>query len=86
MPVISNQRNLIELSNTFLDADRYKKYARLFVFAARYYGHSELLERDSVKKKLLHAKSAKQASKNAPATEAIKILFPDLLKAATSNS
>lgn len=85
-PVVSRQKNLFELANTFLGSTRCKKYAQIFEFAARYYGHSNILERDSVRQKLEEALKTGQVAKQTPETKAIRVLFPEWLENVNSGA
>ena len=76
-PIGSSQNNLFELSNTFLSAkDRYQ-YADVFLFFVRRFNRNEILERDSVKKKIQVAKSEVQIRKGTMASMVLRALFED---------
>lgn len=78
-PVGSDQKNLIEVLNTFFHAESRHPYVRLIERVARVAGNQEILERDSVRRKLEHARrSSRQAGQTSTIGRMTLTLFPEL--------
>ncbi|NOR63890.1 MAG: hypothetical protein GQ535_15560 [Rhodobacteraceae bacterium] len=79
-PMVSRQRNLIELANTFLSTKICRRFGRIFEFAAHRCGQQTLLQNATVVRKLSKAKEVQQEARNTPATLAVRALFPTWVK------
>ncbi|MCB1838731.1 MAG: hypothetical protein KDI61_00515 [Alphaproteobacteria bacterium] len=75
-PIGTLETNLFSYSNTFLSAKARHKYADLFYEIAKKFGRNNVLEKDSVLKKLTEAKTAKQV-KGTLEAKMIKLVFED---------
>lgn len=78
-PIGSRQSKLIEVINTFLNAPRRHRHARLIRSFLIRTDHADLLERDSVKRKFEAAFIAPQTSQDSAIARIASTLFPDVL-------
>lgn len=76
-PIGSKQKNLIEMANSFLNTDQRHRYVKIFEYAARVSGNTDLLARTSVRDKISRARLAPQVSKASSAAKIVRSLFPN---------
>lgn len=79
-PIASGQKNLVELMVTFLSVERRWPYAQLAQRIAIASGHSDILDRTVIKKKLETAIKSEQLGGKSPASAVISILFPEWVR------
>lgn len=79
-PVVSRQKNLVELANTFLNSPRRLRYAKIFEYAAKKCGRAEILEIASVKSKISEARNVSPAGRRSPPSRIVRLLFPEWLQ------
>lgn len=78
-PLTSNQENLFAMANSFLNTKGCGAFIEIFHFFARRYNYTELLARESVRKKIESLKPTPQAKKGSPCALAVRLLFEEVL-------
>jgi len=77
-PVGSDQKNLIEVINTFLHSKRHHRYARMMKKVLKQTNHGEILQRDSVKAKFENALQTEQETRQTNVGRLVVQLFQEL--------
>jgi hypothetical protein len=76
-PIHSQQTNLIEKLNTFLSTTRHHAYANMLKHSVRFSTHRELLDKKSLKQKILSAEVSTQHPVRSVEAQIVIKLFPE---------
>jgi len=81
-PVGSRQQNLVEVLNSFLNVERRQRYVRLIRTFAQLTNRDALLEIESVRNKIVKARTVAQDDRQSVSGKIALALFPEIFSSA----
>ncbi len=79
-PIGTHQKNLVEFANTFLAGSERHRYVHIFKLFAGWFNREDLVQRQSVQKKIKVAMQEKQIGKGSVPSKIIRFLFNDWIE------